>query len=300
MSAQPASADQLHPNTSVAPTADVPHLQVDVSCLKIRKKDSPISADKVYATTNGAILVDGSGGEGQAGKDDVLAARLVGHPMSNYFSLQANQAIRESDVETVKHEILNTFRVGRDNLETNRKDRRLDKRADTTANIAIAMRTKTGEVIGITANAGDSATFLRNDLTGEMTLVSQDQSYPGLMVSAGQMTPQEAIGHERRNESLLLSNINPGVSDTELSRQINLQVFPLPPDYSLIMLSDGPTDNIHPDHLLDLSKRFAQRKEPARVFVHGLVERARDIYIARRSPLAKPDDVSGAAITPKI
>lgn len=300
MSAQAPSADKLRPSTSVTPTTEVPFLYVEVNHTKIRSEGKEKSADKVYPTTNGAVLTDGSGGEGQSGKDDVLAARLVGHPMSNYFSLHASQVIRNGDLEAVEHEVLNTFRVGRDSLEKNRKNRRLDKRADTTANIAIAMRTKTGEVVGITANAGDSSTFLRNDITGEMTPVSQDQSYPGLMISAGQMTQQEAIGHPRRNESLLLSEIDSSVSDAGLARQVNLQVFPIPARHSLVMLSDGPTDNIHPDHLRDLSKRFADNKEPARVFVHNVVEKARDIYIAGRSPLAKHDDVSGAAITPKF
>lgn len=256
------------------------------------------SGDQIYEINNGAILLDGAGGMG----DDSYAAKRAGFTISEVFNrLEPNfpdSSIQIGDTGGVIKAIIQSFREAATVLRVAKEHKKMVETADTTANMVVIVNTKEGPVL-VSANVGDSTTLLRNDKSGNLEVISEEHSVVANLVATGQITKEQALTHPRRNEVYrFVGSIKPESNDDQIAGLIALKITPISPSHSVLVMSDGITDNFRPEHIEDISRRFAKERKSSSQLSHYLVEQARVLSKQPLNPMAKPDDISCVSITP--
>ncbi|MDH3691783.1 MAG: serine/threonine-protein phosphatase [Gammaproteobacteria bacterium] len=141
-------------------------------------------------------------------------------------------------------------------------------------------------VVGIEGNTarafhvGDSMAFVVGQ-RGKVKLQTVDHSPTGFAVEAGFMNNKEAIHHEERH---LVSNLI-GTSDMRIEIGSAIE---LAPHDTLLIASDGLTDNLHLDEIISVIRRGRLNQSVA-----ALADRcSRRMDGARVGEPSKPDDLT--------
>ncbi|RLC35600.1 hypothetical protein DRH14_00465 [Candidatus Shapirobacteria bacterium] len=255
------------------------------------------SGDCIFPIRGGVALEDGMAGEG--GGHDWKVVGIVRDAIVRVCKELNPDGFKDGNVDKAIEMMRKAFVTGstavRQAWEEKDLKEKVNRGADTTLNMAVIVgKDKTKERKVVTANIGDATTYLRNDKTGDLVVVSKEHSLVRKLVEAGIITAEGALTDYRRNicyrslGDVLNEREN---TDEELKEFIALKVHALPPGWSVVVMSDGITDNLVPDHVLGISEMFVENKEDPAGLPAYLVKVARDISRSNNER-AKPDDMS--------
>ncbi len=146
----------------------------------------------------------------------------------------------------------------------------------------------------VTANVGDSKVFTFEPSQGESGLIprTKDDSLVQALVDRGMLAPEDAFEHPQRNVVFRT------VGSIHTPDQVTINVSEIPEGKTVIVLavSDGITDNIHPEAFPIVVKEEFQstfdhttNKPNLKAFANGIQQRALNI-MGQSSSHAKSDD----------
>ena len=167
-----------------------------------------------------SLVADGMGGHA----DGADASRSVAHYVSqNLLSrilipLMSDSPVTEPVQSIMKRAVQDASRI----IHTSNSE----QIGGTTLTCGVIIKSRL-----FLAHVGDSRAYLYNDVTGEMKQVTHDHSYVQQLIDSGEITPEEAAVHPRRN--LLYRAI------TGAEVEIDMFTCPLPKEGTLIVCSDG-------------------------------------------------------------
>jgi protein phosphatase len=198
------------------------------------------------------IVADGMGG-GQAGE---VASQMAVDLIADKFAVQVSQrrVSTHQDFEkalagAVEEANRTVFQKGQNNDDL--------RGMGTTITAAAVCGTSV-----IFAQLGDSRAYLlRND---NLTQMTRDQSLVAQMVAMGQLSPQEAKTHPRRNVILQALGVQPKVDVVITSSQLQR-------DDQMVLCSDGLWGKVEPEELKEVVERF-----PPQVACESLVRLANE------------------------
>ncbi len=197
-------------------------------------------------------VIDGVGGEsaGEVAAEtalDVLRARL---------------SRRTTDLDRLVREAIAL--ANRQIYERARSDPRLSGMACVlTVAILDGPRATVGHV-------GDSRLYAL--APGEIRKVTPDHSPVGTREDAGEISEDEAMHHPRRNE--IFRDVGSAPHEPDEEEWIDVLEVPFPADGALLLCSDGLSDMISSQEILETVEANAAAPHPAEAAVHALIDRA--------------------------
>jgi serine/threonine protein phosphatase PrpC len=247
-----------------------------------------LPGDAVRNFRGGGVVCDGAGGEG----DDWKVAMIGADTIADFFNGKAFNLVNyQGDPRALEKAVADAMTAAANKQLLEARAGKLEPTASTTANICLEYRSN-GKRFAVVGNIGDGKTIIRDKKSGALREVSRDHSIVRQLRDAGQLTADEAFNHPKRNFVYKFLDAASNMRPDEIIAMAGIITIELSADEDVIMYSDGIGDNVHPEHLESLSKRFANKGETSKNFATTLFEVAQSIARKGIADHAKSDDFS--------
>jgi PPM family protein phosphatase len=221
----------------------------DVGAVRESNQDSLLTADPLFA------VADGMGGHQGGEVASATALEVLNDTFTN-----ANAA---ADGATTKADLLEAVRRANAKVwDKAQLDDTLHGMGTTLTAAALVTDDEDDQQRVAVVNVGDSRTYLiRGDEMRQLTL---DHSFVAEMVRAGELSPDEAETHPKRNIVTRALGVEPTV-------QVDIEMLEPKPGDRLLLCSDGLIRELTDDQVFAVSRRLRNPDEAA----HELVAQAK-------------------------
>ncbi|MBI2327566.1 serine/threonine-protein phosphatase [Candidatus Curtissbacteria bacterium] len=272
-------------------------LLIEVASHVAASPDHPeYTADRAYTSEiaggrSGVIAI--MDGVGSGGAQSAKAAEFVQSQIRKESPFIIKMPTINQAAATLKKAIF----AARDEIQALQQARG-NENIDTTVSAAILCESPDRQRrFMVIANVGDSRIYKYSPSTGTLEQITKDDSLVQGLVDQGQITPEEAFSHPRRN---IVTKTVGSLSDPN---DVGIGVFQVKDGDIFIAVSDGISDNITPHGLpFAVRNEFAasydsiKKQADLKKFAQRIIQRAENIMSSSSASQAKHDDASVAVL----
>lgn len=205
--------------------------KTDTGKVRTTNQDSFFAAE-LEENVGFAVVCDGMGGAAAGNIASEMAAKHISHYIENSYR-------SDMSIESIEKTVINAIMSANIELyDASVNDSQLLGMGTTVVLVFLKDNT------AITANVGDSRVYLLND---KITQLTRDHSIVQTLIENGEITPEDAKSHPRKNV------ITRALGAEEMVA-VDVETTSLSNDDTLLLCTDGLTNYVEPEDILKIYK----------------------------------------------
>lgn len=227
-------------------------------------------------------------GVGSGGRDSETAAEIVQKKFDQLDQMFPDNLTLTQSTQTIGTLLLESASQLR-LAQQEKNNKRMD--ATVAAGLIFSPRESKKRIL-VTANVGDSRIYRLNREAGVLTQITKDDTLVQALVDHNLLTKEAAFTDPRRNQ------ITKAMSTVTEMQDISFTMEELNPNDIIVAVTDGLTDNIPPNDLLQRiyesihCSASEDNNEQWNSAAKHLAGFARQVQMEKKHPFAKNDDIS--------